>query len=105
MRKLAQNNKFTLSFLCVSFIFLRHNLGMTIIITYFAYSSPCLLCLSEASAENKTKYLLIGLVSIKSSVAAATAEEASGDKPCLVIGQLKDYLTHETSGCINHKRD
>ena len=32
---MAQNNKFTLSFLCVSFIFLRHNLGMTIIITYF----------------------------------------------------------------------
>ena len=78
---------------------------MTIIFTYFAHSSPCLLCLSEASAENKTKYLLIGLVSIKSSVAAAKAEEVSGDKPCLVIGQVKDYLTHETSGCINHKRD
>ena len=78
---------------------------MTIIFTYFAHSSPCLLCLSETSAESKTKYLLIGLVSIKSSVAAAKAEEVSGDKPCLVIGQLKDYLTHETSGCINHKRD
>ena len=78
---------------------------MTIIFTYFSHSSPCLLCLSETSAESKTKYLLIGLVSIKSSVAAAKAEEVSGDKPCLVIGQLKDYLTHETSGCINHKRD